>query len=137
MSTPAIYIAPQGTTSHVTPRYTRTWIRPTAPQDAARGPRSHGAVFQDSHTPYGIRNSESQNRESGISESWCGRVGQTKRSCSKRSIPPFRSLHSIHPSNALLGPSQLQQSTSPIHHHKLSTSQSVEGFEKPQPQRGA
>ena len=42
------------------------------------------------HTNFGIRKSESQNRESGNAESWCGRVGQTKRSCFKRSIPPFR-----------------------------------------------
>ena len=34
---------------------------------APRGPRSHGAVFQDSHMPYGIRNSESQNRGKAIS----------------------------------------------------------------------
>ena len=65
MSHPAIYIAPQGTTSRV---------RPPAVKDsftaAARGPRSHGAVFQDSHTPYefrnsefGIRNSRIENRE--------------------------------------------------------------------------
>jgi len=33
-------------------------VRPAAP-------RSHGAVFQILHTPYGIRNSEIQNRESG------------------------------------------------------------------------
>lgn len=37
--------------------------------------RSLAAVFQDSHMPYGIRNSEFQNRESGNPESWCGRVG--------------------------------------------------------------
>ena len=33
-------------------------VRPAAP-------RSHGAVFQILHMPYGIRNSEFQNRESG------------------------------------------------------------------------
>jgi len=33
-------------------------VRPAAP-------RSHGAVFQILHTPYGFRNSEFQNRESG------------------------------------------------------------------------
>jgi hypothetical protein len=33
-------------------------VRPPAPQP-------HGAVFQILHTPYGIRNSEIQNRESG------------------------------------------------------------------------
>jgi len=31
-------------------------------------PEPHGAVFQILHTPYGIRNSESQNRESGYSD---------------------------------------------------------------------
>ena len=42
-------------------------VRPPAP-------RSHGAVFQILHMPYGIRNSEIQNRESGYREiSWCGR----------------------------------------------------------------
>ena len=90
MSTPAIYIAPHGTTSHVSPRYTV----PDHPEICfgiiPAAPRSHGAVFQDSHTPYEFRNSEFQNRESGNPESWCGRVGQTKRSCFKRSIPPFR-----------------------------------------------
>ncbi len=88
-------------------------VRPPAP-------RSHGAVFGILHTPYGIRNSEFQNRESGNPESWCGRVGQSKQSCSKRRYPPFRSLHSIRVSNALLDPSKLQQSTSiSIHHNHL------------------
>ena len=46
---------------------------PPARPRPPRAPRSHGAVFQDSHMPYGIRNSESQNRESGYREfSWCG-----------------------------------------------------------------
>ena len=61
MSTPAIYIAPQGTTSHVSPRYTRLMC----PSCAPRAPRVHAAVFQILHMPYGIRNSEFQNRESG------------------------------------------------------------------------
>ena len=58
-------------TSNVTPRYTRPTRSPRPP----RGPRSHGAVFQISHMPYGIRNSEFQNRESGIrksGKSWRG-----------------------------------------------------------------
>ena len=95
--------------------------RPGAP----RGPRdlmarSLAAVFGILHMPYGFQNSEIQNRESGNPESWCGRVGPNKRSPSKRRYPPFRSLHSIHPSNALLDPSQLQQSTSiSIHHNHI------------------
>ena len=48
---------------------------PCAPHVRPAAPQPHGAVFQISHMPYGIRNSESQNRESGNSESWCGRVG--------------------------------------------------------------
>ena len=43
------------------------------PAPAPADPQPHGAVFQDSHMPYGIRNSEFQNRESGYREfSWCG-----------------------------------------------------------------
>jgi hypothetical protein len=48
----------------------------------------------------------------------------------------FRSLHSIQPSNALLDPSRLQQSTSESIHHILYTSQSVEGLKKLSPLRG-
>ena len=36
-----------------------------APHVRPPAPRSHGAVFQILHMPYGIRNSEIQNRESG------------------------------------------------------------------------
>jgi hypothetical protein len=36
------------------------------PSCAPTAPRSHGAVFGILHTPYGIRNSEFQNRESGV-----------------------------------------------------------------------
>lgn len=69
MSHPAIYIAVRGTTPHVRPRYIRP--RPPRPRSAVLG--SHGAVFRNSHTPYGIRNSEIQNRKPGYRKSsWCG-----------------------------------------------------------------
>lgn len=42
--------------------------RSCAPHVRPPAPRSHGAVFQILHTPYGIRNSEIQNRESGYSD---------------------------------------------------------------------
>ena len=82
-----------------------TWAPPSPPHVHPPAPRSHGAVFGILHMPYGFQKSETQNRESGNPESWCGRVGQSKRSFSKRRYPPFRSLHSIQPSNALLDPS--------------------------------
>jgi hypothetical protein len=63
MSTPAIYIAPQGTTSHVSPRYTRPTRSPCAP----RGPRTSWCGISDS--PYAIRNSEFGIPESGIGKS--------------------------------------------------------------------
>jgi len=53
MSHPAIGI---GHPVSAPPR--RPLMRPPAPEP-------HGAVFQILHTPYGIRNSEFQNRESG------------------------------------------------------------------------
>ncbi len=65
MSDPAIYIAFRGTTHHVRPRY----IRPRPPAPAIRGPQPYGAVFRISHTPYGIRNSEFGNRDSGTGDS--------------------------------------------------------------------
>jgi len=62
------------------PRTCAAHVRPPAP-------RSHGAVFEILHMPYGIRISEIQFRESGNPDSWCGRLGQSKRSCSKRRYP--------------------------------------------------
>ena len=52
----------------VTPGPREAHVPPTRSQCAPRAPRSYGAVFQILHMPYGIRNSESQNRESGNSE---------------------------------------------------------------------
>jgi hypothetical protein len=43
------------------PPHVPAQVRPPAP-------RSHGAVFGILHMPYGIRNSEIQNRESGYRE---------------------------------------------------------------------
>jgi hypothetical protein len=90
---------------------------PVSSRNLFRDHAVHGAVFRILHTPYGIRNSEIQNRKSGNPESWCGRVGQSKQSCSKRRYHPFRSPHTIQQSNAILGPFPLQQSLSSIHHH--------------------
>jgi hypothetical protein len=67
MSDPAIYIAVQGTTRHVPPRYTVPDHPARAPRPP-RDPRSHGAVFRNSHTPYGIRNSEIGIRKPGTPE---------------------------------------------------------------------
>ena len=64
MSAPAIGIGhPVSAPPVARPRTPRqpVQVRPPAP-------RSHGAVFQILHTPYGIRNSEFQNRESGYSD---------------------------------------------------------------------
>ena len=73
MSTPAIYIELQGTTSHVTPRYTRLMCPPREAHVRPADSQPHGAVFQISHTPYGIRNSEFWNRKPGCRKSsWCG-----------------------------------------------------------------
>jgi hypothetical protein len=57
MSDPAIGIG-HPVSDPVTPVQDPAHVRPPAP-------RSHGAVFGILHTPYGIRNSEIQNRESG------------------------------------------------------------------------
>ena len=72
MSNPAIYIAPRGTTPHVRPRYTVSdhpeicfGIIPAVPEYMAR---SLAAVFRISHTPYGFRNSEIQNRKPATPE---------------------------------------------------------------------
>ena len=72
MSDPTIYIALQGTTRHVRPRYTPPGSAARAPRPP-RDPRVHGAVFRIPHTPYGIRNSEIGIRKPGYRKSsWCG-----------------------------------------------------------------
>ena len=73
MSHPTIYIAVRGGTSNVTPRYTRSRILLTAPQDAARGPLTSWCGIPD--FPYAIRNSEF-----GIPESGIGKFGIMARS---------------------------------------------------------
>jgi len=81
MSHPAIYIALQGTTPNVPPRYTGPGSARPRPAPAPAVPgymaRSLAAVFRIPHTPYGIRNSEIGIRKPGNPESWCGRVGQS------------------------------------------------------------
>jgi len=61
MSAPVIGIGHPGSDPPPSPAHVPLMCAPPAP-------RSHGAVFQILHTPYGIRNSEFQNRESGYSD---------------------------------------------------------------------
>lgn len=71
MSTPAIYIELQGTTSRVPPRYTRPTRSPCAPHAKPMcAPRPRNLMVRYSrfpicHTEFGIRNSRIGNREIG------------------------------------------------------------------------
>ena len=70
MSTPAIYIAPQGTTSHVSPRYTRLMCPPREAHVRPRGAAGLMVRYSRSsicHTDFGIRNPRIGNRGTEIS----------------------------------------------------------------------
>ena len=122
-------------TSNVRPRYWH-WTSRRPPADlmcrscAPRGPAISWCGIPDSpyairHTEFGIRNSEIQNRESGIGKS--GIMVRLSRPIQavlfQAAIPPLRCLHSIQPSNTLLDPSRLQRgafaSIHPTNHHPV------------------